>query len=201
MILGLFTELASVGGMQRAGRHVAAVLTEFAFGREMHCQLLSLNDSHKLHRMSVAGREFVFTGSAASKLGFVAPGARAAWRKAELIIAGYPSLGPLGPVARVLAPKAKIVVIAHGVEVWEPMPVFQRLALREADLVLTPTKNTANQVAVQQGVAKERIRILPWALDPDFMALISPMLEPILPPGFPEGRVILTVGRWSADER
>ena len=201
MILGLFTELASVGGMQRAGRHVAAVLTEFASGREMQCQLLSLNDSHKLHRMSVADREFVFTGSARSKLGFVAPGARVAWRKAKLIIAGYPSLGPLGPAARVLAPKAKTVVIAHGIEVWEPLPVFRRLALREADLVLTPTKHTANQVALHQGVAEERIRVLPWALDPDFTALISPMLLPALPAGFTAGRVILTVGRWSADER
>jgi len=201
VILGLFTELASIGGMQRAGRHVAAVLTDFASAREMECRLLSLNDPHELHRMSVAGREFVFNGSARSKLDFVAPGARAAWRKAKLIVAGYPSLGPLAPAVRMLAPKAKIVVIAHGVEVWEPMPVFRRLALREADLVLTPTRNTASHVAAQQGVARERIRVLPWALDPDFGALISPVLEPALPPGFPKGRVILTVGRWSAEDR
>jgi glycosyltransferase involved in cell wall biosynthesis len=75
------------------------------------------------------------------------------------------------------------------------------LALRKADLILTPTRNTANQVAEQQGVAEERIRVLPWALDPDFAALIPPMSVPALPRGFPEGRVILTVGRWAASER
>lgn len=201
MILGLFTELATIGGMQRAGRHVAAVLSEFASAREMQCQFLSLNDSHKLHHMSVAGREFEFTGCAGSKLGFVTPAARIAWGKAELVLAGYPDLGPLAPLAKALAPNAKTVVIAHGVEVWEPLPLFKRLALRRADLILTPTRNTANQAVAQQGVAEERIRVLPWALDPDFLALIPPMSRPVLPRGFPGGRVILTVGRWSAGER
>jgi phosphatidylinositol alpha-1,6-mannosyltransferase len=201
LILGLFTALATVGGMERAGRHVAAVMTEFASGRETQCQFLSLNDTHKLHRMSVAGREFAFTGCAGNKIDFVAPAVRTAWGKVELVVAGYPDLGPLGPLAKALAPKTKTVVIAHGVEVWQPLPLFKRLALCQADLILTPTKNTANQVALQQGVAKERIRVLPWALDPDFTALISPTSERILPPAFPKGRVILTVGRWTATER
>src|SRR5580704_539144 len=160
--------------MERAGRHVAAVMMEYASGRQTACQFLSLNDSQKLHRMSVAGREFEFTGCAGSKLDFVAPAMRKAWGKAELVVAGYPDLGPMSPVAKTVAPKAKTVVIAHGVEVWQPLPLVKRLALRNADLVLTPTKNTAKQVAIQQGVAPERICVLPWALDPDFKAAITP---------------------------
>lgn len=199
MILGFFSELVSVGGVQRAGRHVAAILTEFASGRDMQSSLLSLNDTSELQQMSVAGRQFVFTGYAGSKLRFVATAARVAWKKAELIVAAYPSLGPLAPVAQGLAPNAKTVMIAHGVDVWEPMPLLPRMALRQADLVLAPSKHTANQVAVQQGVAGERIRVLPWALDPDFAAHIPRMSGPASLRGFPEGRVILTVGRWSGD--
>jgi glycosyltransferase involved in cell wall biosynthesis len=201
MILGLFTELATVGGMQRAGRHVAAVLTEFASGRETYCEFLSLNDSHKMHSSSVAGREFVFKGCAGNKLGFVTPAAQRAWGKAELVVAAYPDLGPLGPFTKMLAPKTKTVVIAHGVEVWEPLPLLKRLALRRADLVLTPTRNTANYVVSKQGVSEDRICVLPWALDPDFAALVPKVSESALPPSFPEGRVILTVGRWTAGER
>jgi phosphatidylinositol alpha-1,6-mannosyltransferase len=201
VILGVFTALATIGGMERAGRHVAAVMTEFASGRDTHCRFLSLNDLPKLHRSSVAGREFVFTGYAGNKMDFVAPALRMAWGQAELVVAGYPDLGPLSPMTKVFAPKTKTVVIAHGVEVWQPLPLWKRLALRSADLILTPTKNTASQVALHQGVSKERIRVLPWALDPDFTALISRTSEHALPPGFPKGRVILTVGRWTAGER
>ena len=197
MILGLFTELATIGGMQRACMHVAAVLTEFASCREMQCQFLSLNDSHKLHRMSVAGRKFVCNGYAGDKLGFVGPAVHTAWGQPSLVVAGYPDLGPLVAFANALAPKTKTIVIAHGVEVWKPLPLLKRLALRKVDLVLTPTWNTANQVALHQGVSEEHIRVLPWALDPDFAALIPAVSGPALPPGFPRGRVILTVGRWS----
>jgi phosphatidyl-myo-inositol dimannoside synthase len=66
-------------------------------------------------------------------------------------------------------------------------------------MVLTPSQDTAEQVASQQGVARERIRVLHWGLDPQFEALISS--HPALPADFPTGRVILTVGRWLATER
>src|SRR6202041_273650 len=48
-------------------------------------------------------------------------------------------------------------------------------------------------------VPRDRIRVLPWALDPDFDAL--PISQSALPANFPSGRVILTVGRWQANER
>lgn len=201
MIFGLFTALAAVGGMERAGTHVAAVMSEFASGRETQCQFLSLNDSQELHRMSVAGRKIAFTGCAGNKLSFVTPAVCTAWGKTELIVEGYPDLGPLVLLAKALAPNTKTVVIAHGVEVWQPLPLLKRLGLRKADLVLTPTRNTANQVAIHQGVSEERIRVLPWALDPDFLALIPPASVHAPPSGFPKGRVILTVGRWRASDR
>jgi glycosyltransferase involved in cell wall biosynthesis len=66
--------------------------------------------------------------------------------------------------------------------------------------VLAPSKDTANQVAEQQ-VRRERIRVLPWSLDPEFEAIPENLPKEKLPNGYPEGRVILTVGRWLAKER
>ena len=67
VLIGLFSELEGTGGVQRASRHLAAVLSEFATSRHMDCRLLSLNDTPELHRMSVGGKEFVFTGCERSK--------------------------------------------------------------------------------------------------------------------------------------
>jgi phosphatidyl-myo-inositol dimannoside synthase len=201
VILGLFPELDAPGGIQRAGQHVAAVLVEFASSRGLECRLLSLNDSPELHRASVGTREFVFTGSDRGKARFAAAALRAARRKAKLIVAGHPNLAPVAQAAKVFAPKAKTIICTHGMDVWEPLPAVRRLALRRADLVLAPTRDTATHVATQQHVAEERIRVLPWALDPQFEALIPRAPRPALPLDYPEGRVILTVGRWFADER
>ena len=201
MLIGLFSELDAPGGIQRAGRHLAAVMTEFASSHGMDCRLLSLNDSPELHRVALGGREFVYTGCQRSKGRFTATALRAARRKAKLVLAGHPNLAPVVQAMRVVAPRMKSIVCAHGVEVWEPLGSLRRQALRRASLVLVPSNDTADHVATVQRVARERIRVLPWALDPQFEALVAAGSRLSPPSEFPRGRVILTVGRWLATER
>jgi phosphatidyl-myo-inositol dimannoside synthase len=99
-----------------------------------------------------------------------------------------------------VAPRLRTIVCTHGVEVWEPLPAVRRLALRRANVVLAPSTDTANHVA-EQHVRRERIRVLPWALDPEFETIPANAPQGKLPHGYPEGRVILSVGRWLANER
>lgn len=201
VVIGLFPELDAPGGIQRAGRHLSAVLTEFASNRGMDCRLLTLNDSPELHRMILGGREFVFTGCQRSKARFAVTALRAATRKAKLVLAGHPNLGPVVQAMRLLAPRMNSIVCTHGVDVWEPLGALRRRALQRANLVLAPSKDTAEQVAMQQAVARDRIRVLPWALDPQFEAALGAAVPPRPPGDFPRGRVIFTVGRWVATER
>src|ERR1700745_3914382 len=72
VLIGLFPELDAPGGVQRAGRHLAAVMTEFAASRGLECRILSLNDKAELKRLNVTGREIVFTGSERAKGDFLA---------------------------------------------------------------------------------------------------------------------------------
>jgi len=199
VLIGLFSELDAPGGVQRAGRHLAAVMTEFASSHGMDCRLLSLNDSPELHRVALGGREFVYTGCQRSKGRFAATALRAARRKAKLVLAAHPNLGPVAQAMRLVAPRLKTILCTHGVEVWEPLGSLRRRALRHASVVLAPSKDTAEHVGAVQGVAKERIRVLPWALDPQFESFIA--AQPSPPGEFPTGRAILTVGRWLAAER
>jgi glycosyltransferase involved in cell wall biosynthesis len=206
VLIGLFPELDAPGGVQRAGRHLASVMTEFAASRGMECRILSLNDGPELKRLTVAEREIVFTGSERAKGRFLTAAIRTARRpagksKIKLVVAGHPNLAPVVRAMRIAAPRIKSIVCTHGVEVWEPMARLRRMALRSADMVLAPSKYTADHVAAVQRVATEKIRVLPWALDPQFEALASQALKAAAPRNFPEGRVILTVGRWLADER
>jgi phosphatidylinositol alpha-1,6-mannosyltransferase len=201
VLIGLFPELDAPGGVQRAGRHLAAVLTEFAASRGMECRLLSLNDSPELHRMTLGGREFVYTGCDRAKGRFATTAMRAARRRAKLVLAAHPNLGPVVQAMGLVAPRMKSIICTHGVEVWEPLSRMRRRALRHANLVLAPSRDTADQVASQQQVAREKIRVLHWALDPQFEVLLAAGAQAAPPANFPNGRVILTVGRWLAAER
>ena len=201
VIIGLFPELGAPGGIQRVGRHLAAVMTEFAAGRNMECRLLSLNDTPELHRLSVGTREIVFTGGERAKGRFTATAMRAARRHAKLVVAGHPYLAPVAQAMWLSAPRMKSIVCTHGIEVWEPLSPLRRRALRGASLILAPSEDTACQVATRQQIPRDRICVLHWALDPEFEALASDAKQPTPPANFPQGRVILTVGRWAANER
>jgi len=167
-----------------------------------------LNDGPELKRLTVAGREIVFTGSERAKGRFLTTAIRAARRRSaktknngKLVVAGHPNLAPVVAAMRLAAPRLKAIICTHGVEVWEPLSRIRRMALRGAHLVLAPSKYTADHVAAIQRVAVEKVRVLPWALDPQFEAVAPHAAKSRAPASFPEGRVVLTVGRWRADER
>ncbi len=66
--------------------------------------------------------------------------------------------------------------------------------------MFSPSRAPADSVESLQGVAAKKIRLLPWALDPDFETIASTFSSK-LPDSFPSGPVILSVGRWLATER
>jgi phosphatidyl-myo-inositol dimannoside synthase len=180
---------------------MAFVLSEFAASKKMEYRLLSLNDTQELHRMRVTDREYVFTGSARSKAGFAVSAMKAARRSAKLVLAAHPNLAPIVRSMNVIAPRMKSIICTHGVEVWEPLPRMRRSSLQRATLVLAPSRATADYVISMQGVAALKVRVLPWGLDPDFETRLFGIADARLPENFPQGRVILTVGRWLAAER
>jgi glycosyltransferase involved in cell wall biosynthesis len=73
--------------------------------------------------------------------------------------------------------------------------------LLAADLVLAPSRDTARKLVEVQGVAPGKVRQLPWPLNPGFLRMAAAPAGLRLPAEFPQGRVILTVGRWAASER
>jgi len=201
VLIGLFPELDAPGGIQRAGRHMASVLSEFAASRQMEYRMLSLNDTQELHRLHVGEREFVFTGAARGRVRFAATALRATRRRPKLVLAAHVNLAPIVRAMQMARPRMKSIICTHGIEVWEPLPSLRRRALRHASLVLAPSHATADYVVSLQGVARERVRVLPWGLDPEFESKITGEPAATLPPEFPAGRVVLTVGRWLATER
>src|ERR1700747_82772 len=97
VLIGLFPELDAPGGVQRAGRHLASVMTEFAASRGVECRILSLNDGPELKRLKVAERELVFTGRGRAEGRFLTTAIRAARRpipkaksRIKLVVAGHP---------------------------------------------------------------------------------------------------------------
>ncbi len=201
MIVGLFSGLASVGGIQMAGRQTAAALASIASERGRSYVFLSLNDANGEHEAAVGELRFRYRGFARSKSRFILAALGFARARPNIIFAAHPNLAPITAVMKLLARQAQVIIGTHGIEVWQPLPALRRKALRSASMVLAPSSDTARKLTSVQGVPAENIRRLPWPLDPHFLNLANSPDGLPRPSQFPHGRIVLSVGRWAASER
>jgi glycosyltransferase involved in cell wall biosynthesis len=202
MIVGLFMEMLAAGGVQRASRHVAAVAAKFAAEHGLAYRFLSFTDPQGLHTLRVGPNEFQFSGHARDKSQFALAALRAAGRQPLLVIATHPHLAPLVAAMRLRSRKFRSIVFAHGLEVWQPLGWPRGAALRSSDLVIAPSRDTAQHLISNQKIRAEKVRQLAWGLDPEFEARLRAPNPPPRPAAFPQhARIILTVGRWDPAER
>jgi phosphatidyl-myo-inositol dimannoside synthase len=199
-IVGLFPELLGVGGVQEAGRQTAAALEEIAGRHGWRTDFLSLNDPARPQTFAATDREIPIRGFGRSKLRFVLAALGAVWKNTQIVVAGHPHMALPTAWMKIVAPRLRIIVMSHGIEIWKPLPWVRRRALLLADMVLAPSRDTARKLAEVQRVPEKKIRRLGWPLNPDFLRLADAASRLPLPRAFPQGRVILAVGRWAASE-
>ena len=102
MIVGLFTELLAAGGVQAAGRHTAAVLSEIAHRARVRYRFLSLNDpigEHETPRRRLRG--FVLRAFGRSKNSFVLAAMRLAFSDLVITVAAHPNLATVAMAMKV----------------------------------------------------------------------------------------------------
>ncbi len=201
MIIRVFPELLSSSGMQRGGRHMEPAVSSFVDESKMDYAYLSLKDAWGVHSLRVGSQEYTFRGYEGAR-GCLA---LAAWRwvfhDSPLVLSAQPNLATVGAMTKVLNPSLRAIVFSHGTEVWAPLSPLRKWSLRRADFDLAPSADTAATLVEVQGVQMESVAHLPWSLDPEIALVAAASNEKPVPPGFPQGRVVLTVGRQSRDEQ
>lgn len=201
-LVGLFPDVLGIGGIQEVSRQTIRALLDISAHNGWSSSLLGLNDPPGTHEFSAGGAHKInFRGFGRSKIRFVLAALQNARKKPRIVLAAHPNLAPPAAWMKRLAPQLKIIVVAHGVEVWQPLPSRRRAALLSADIVLAASTSTIQKLTEVQGVPPEKIKKIPWPLDPEVLQMADAP-ELLLPPkGFPPSPVILTVGRWAASEK
>jgi phosphatidyl-myo-inositol dimannoside synthase len=88
-------------------------------------------------------------------------------RPYDLVIVEHPSFSHLGWVSAQLL-RARFIVFGHGIDIWDPLSLWRRLALQRADRVICVSRFTSDQALLANGLASERMRVLHNCLDPQF---------------------------------
>lgn len=88
--------------------------------------------------------------------------------KNDLIVCGHIAQLPVAWAARRLNRRLRYTLVAHGIEVWRPLNVFERLAVRGAKQIWCVSDFTRQQLLRACPLPEGRAVVLPNALDPYF---------------------------------
>ncbi len=97
----------------------------------------------------------------------------------HLVLFTHAHLLRLGELVSYLAPRAKLAVLGHGVEVWKPLASQIRRRLRRADAVMAPSAYTRAKMIEQNQADPAQVAVLPHGLDPGWVQLA--LADPVPP--------------------
>lgn len=183
-------------GIQRTMRLYLKALCEAA-GAGDEVRLVVLNDREfpaALLRRYASERLTLRQACHRSKPAFVRRAVRGA-SGADRMICGHLGQLIVAWLARCFHPRLEYYLVAHGIEVWRPYTLMEKLALRGARRILCVSDFTRREVQRRIALPESRFAVVPNALDPLFDQALAGNT-----PGGGES-IILTVTRLDAQER
>lgn len=193
---------SGVGGIEMFNRQVVRAFLELGAEQGFHVRTLLMNDrtadvdDRYVPRDAPEPKGYsrhAWTFSAAALR-------RALQMQPDIILFGHVHFARIAPVLRALSRRSRHWYLVYGIEVWRPLPPSIRRGLDLAERFLSISDYSRNELVKNGGVPRERIELLPCALDPVWQAQYAPRPEDPprqdqIPP------TLLTVARLSSSER
>lgn len=158
------TAFSQTGGLEKFNRCFLKALAETETATNYISESYSMYDTVADERYYNVNK---YRGFNKHKLQFVISGVVKAF-KSDLIILGHINLALIGFIIRLFAPSKKIVLICHGIEVWEPLSYIKRTVLHGANRVLAVSSYTKQQITDLHKVASDKITVFHNTIDPYF---------------------------------
>jgi glycosyltransferase involved in cell wall biosynthesis len=185
------------GGIQRFNRTLCRALDELAGEIGFEGRVLSQDDGHlDYERAGAPWKRLRFVPGGGGPYRLSLRTAAACAERPDALIVGLLGMTPLALACRPLLRRG-YGFVAYGTESWREPRVSRRFAARRARLAFAISRDTAAALHRATGVAPDRVRWLPPALDPDLERLASSAAAAPPDEDRPE---LLTVSRLWAEE-
>lgn len=155
---------SSTGGIEKVCRIAGKALDEIARDNNVKVKILSLHDrssdiDDKYFDKSIfkgyrgRGRQFAMKSIL---LG----------RRSKIVILSHVNLLIVGYLIKLLYPKTKLILFAHGIEVWEPLSGVRRKMLLKCDKILAVSEYTRRRMTEANNLPEEKLVVFNNCLDP-----------------------------------
>ncbi len=161
----VLTAFSSMGGIEKFNRAFIMALVQLQKPMNAKVSFASMYDC-ETNEAYVPNANFQpFSGK---RIKFVL---QSFWQslKCDDLIIGHINLAIVGILFKKFQPKKKLIVICHGIEVFEPVSGLRKKLLQKADQILAVSLFTKSKLIEQQHVPEQKISVFPNTLDPFFV--------------------------------
>jgi len=175
IVLLTLQTFSTTGGIQKMTRTLAHSLNTLSDRNGWEFELWSLYDADQdlMPQYLPANK---FHGFQKNNIRFIL-GVIFSKKKPDIVILSHINLAIIGLILRIMKPRCKIWLVAHGIEVWRPLTLVKRLCLKSCDKIISVSNFTKQQMITRHGSNPERCVVLNNAIDP-FMRLPSTFKKP-----------------------
>jgi phosphatidylinositol alpha-1,6-mannosyltransferase len=165
IILYTLQTFSTTGGIQKMTRTLAHSLYHAAKQEGWDFKLWTLYDSrYDLMAQYVAAENYVGFGRSKAKL---AINTLAKAPRADVIILSHVNIALLGILIKILNPKCRVWMVAHGIEVWRPLTFAKKMFVRRfCDKFICVSNYTKSQMVRWHQVDPEKCVVLNNVVDP-----------------------------------
>jgi len=199
LILNLVA-FSQTGGVEKVSRILAKAGCDIAKESGQSIINLSLYDDKADSRY--CPEEF-YKGFNQNKIKFVIE-AIIKGRTSKHLVLTHINLALPALLIKLVNPRVKIHLIAHGIEVWNPLTRLQKALLQSCSQILSVSNYTKNRILSQLRLKENKIKILNNCLDPFYKA-VTTFDKPVYLQeryGIKENdQVLLTLCRLSSSEK
>jgi phosphatidylinositol alpha-1,6-mannosyltransferase len=194
---------SATGGIEKVCRILGKALYEDSIKNEGVVQICSMYDEQQDAFNNPYFPAENFRGFGINKMRFIKEMVQAG-SKSHVVILSHINLLLVGWFIKKIAPRTKLILLAHGIEIWYPLNPRKRKMLRHCDKILAVSSYTSNKIMEVHGLPKDQCAVLNNCLDP-FLPLPSlhKKKETLLKKyGFTEtDTILMTLTRLSSKER
>jgi glycosyltransferase involved in cell wall biosynthesis len=155
---------SATGGVEKVCRVAGKAFMEYSSGKEEPLQIISLYDAAGSDPQPYFPTS-VFRGLGAKRISFVIQ----AWRrgiKSRVVVLSHVNLLMPGYLIKIFSPQTKLILIAHGIEVWRPFPFLKRRFLKKVDLIVPVSSFTRDKMKSLFHLPDKKFRVINNCLDP-----------------------------------
>jgi phosphatidylinositol alpha-1,6-mannosyltransferase len=175
VLLSLQT-FSATGGIQKMTRTLAYCINNITERHNLNFSLWSVYDRNEdiMPKYLSASK---FKGFGADRIKFIADAIKLG-RQCDTVILSHINMAAVGLAIKLLNPKCRVMLIAHGIEVWRPVTLLKRAFLKQCDKIICVSEFTRTEVVKWHKTNPDKCIVLNNAIDP-FMKLPVDLGKPL----------------------